>query len=172
MSAAILLIPFVLIRHVLLGLQNPKALRRAAYFPDRLGIERIFYWIYQICSILLILGLFILKVNLIFPWFYLGVITCGLGILLCIFAIIDFAKPQENGFNQNGVYRLSRNPMYIGYFIYFLGCVFITVSWFYMAVLVLFQLSAHFIIRSEERWCVKSFGDEYVNYMKKVRRYL
>ncbi len=37
---------------------------------------------------------------------------------------------------------------------------------------IVFQISAYWIILSEERWCVKKFGEEYINYMNKVRRYI
>jgi protein-S-isoprenylcysteine O-methyltransferase Ste14 len=37
---------------------------------------------------------------------------------------------------------------------------------------LVFQISAHWIILSEERWCVNKFGQEYINYMNKVRRYI
>jgi protein-S-isoprenylcysteine O-methyltransferase Ste14 len=37
---------------------------------------------------------------------------------------------------------------------------------------LVFQISSHWIILSEERWCVKQFGDEYIDYMKRVRRYI
>jgi len=77
-----------------------------------------------------------------------------------------------NGINLNGLYRVSRNPMYIAYFIYFLGCALLTHSLILLALLIGFQVSAHWIILSEERWCIKKFGEEYIKYMNKVRRYI
>jgi protein-S-isoprenylcysteine O-methyltransferase Ste14 len=50
--------------------------------------------------------------------------------------------------------------------------VLLTASWAMLAALLLFQLSTHFLIFSEERWCLKEFGEEYREYMGKVRRYL
>lgn len=76
-----------------------------------------------------------------------------------------------NGINLNELYRVSRNPMYVAYFIYFLGCVFLTRSWILLALLISFQISAHWFILSEERWCIREFGEEYIKYMNKVRRY-
>lgn len=69
-------------------------------------------------------------------------------------------------------YRISRNPMYVACFIYFLGCVLLTQSLILLAILIVFQISAHWIIRSEERWCIKKFGEEYKSYMSEVRRYI
>jgi protein-S-isoprenylcysteine O-methyltransferase Ste14 len=96
----------------------------------------------------------------------------ALGIILCIWSVVDFAKPTQNGLNRSGSYRISRNPMYIAYFVYFLGCVLLTRSVLLFAILLVFQISAHWIIRSEERWCLQEFGQEYIDYMKKVRRYI
>jgi protein-S-isoprenylcysteine O-methyltransferase Ste14 len=172
MNAAILLIPFILIRYVLLGLLDPNALKRAAHFPEMLGTERIFYWGYQLSSLLLLLSPFFLKVNGSSYWFYPGLVIYGLGVFVCAAAMIHFSRPQEDGFNQKGLYRFSRNPMYVGYFIYFLGCGLLTASWLFLAVLVIFQVSTHWLIRAEERWCLKEFGDRYQSYMKKVRRYI
>lgn len=41
-----------------------------------------------------------------------------------------------------------------------------------LAIVLVFQITAHWIIRSEERWCIKQFGAEYIQYMEKVRRYI
>ncbi len=62
--------------------------------------------------------------------------------------------------------------MYVAYFIYFLGCVFLTQSIILLTLLMVFQISAHWIILSEERWCINKFGGEYKKYMNEVRRYI
>ncbi|MFR9147785.1 isoprenylcysteine carboxylmethyltransferase family protein [Hungatella sp.] len=95
-----------------------------------------------------------------------------LGLALCAATIKDFASPSEGGINQNGLYRLSRNPMYLSYFLYFIGCVILTRSVILCVIVVLFQIASHWIILSEERWCMNTFGDAYRQYMKTVRRYI
>ena len=87
-------------------------------------------------------------------------------------SIINYAKPKMNGINLNGLYKVSRNPIYLAYFIYLLGCVALTQSWILLVLLICFQISAHWIILSEERWCIKKFGAEYIKYMNRVRRYI
>ena len=71
-----------------------------------------------------------------------------------------------------GLYRLSRNPMYLAYFILFLGCVLLTQSLVLFGLLAVFQVSAHWIILAEERWCLETFGAAYQHYARRVRRYL
>ena len=170
MNGFLLLIPLILIRYGLLWLLNKEALKRAAFFPPMLGKEKAAFWVYQIATIAIFLYLCFLKIKFDSVWFYMGLVIYG--VLLCIVSVSNFAKSSENGINIKGLYRISRNPMYIAYFIYFLGCMLLTRSFVLLALLIVFQVSAHWIILSEERWCKEKFGDEYINYMKKVRRYI
>ncbi len=164
--------PLIMIRFGLLYMLDKESLRRAAYFAPLVGREKVAYWAYQLSNSLIIIYLCFLKITTEQHWLYFGVLTYGLGILLCFISTWNFAKPKENGINQNGLYRVSRNPIYMAYFIYFLGCVILTQSLILLGLLIVFQISAHWIILSEERWCIQKFGDEYINYMKKVRRYI
>ena len=172
MNAFLTIIPLILIRYGLLGIINKEALKRAGFFAPLIGKEKVAFWVYQITTILILLYLLVLKVRTDTNWFYIGVIVYSLGIVLYTVSIINYAKPKMSGINLNGLYRVSRNPMYIAYFIYFLGCVFLTHSWILFVLLIIFQISAHWIIISEERWCIKEFGEEYIKYMNKVRRYI
>ncbi len=149
-----------------------RALKRAALFAPLLGKEKVAYWFYQISNIAFFIYLCFLKITTDPFWLYTGLAIYGLGILLCIGSIINFAKPKENGINVTGLYRISRNPMYLAYFVYYLGCVLLTRSLILFAILFVFQISAHWIILSEERWCIEKFGEQYINYMHKVRRYI
>lgn len=171
MNALLIVIPLILTRFVLLSILSKESLKRAAFFAPLIGKEKVAYWFYQISNIMIFVYLYFLKIKTDSYWFYVGLVMYGLGALLYILSISDFAKPKENGINLKGLYQISRNPLYVAYFIYFLGCVFLTQSWILLVILFVFQISAHWIIQSEERWCVKKFGDEYINYMKKVRRY-
>ena len=171
MNAAFLLLPFLLIRFLLLGLCNRQALARAAFFAPLAGAEKAAYWVYQLATLLLFVGPFFLTVQTGGGWFAAGILVLAIGAALCAAAVVDFAKPTENGFHQNGLYHVSRNPMYVGYFFYFLGCVLLTKSPLLLAALAAFQVSAHWIILSEERWCAAEFGQQYTAYKSKVRRY-
>ncbi len=172
MNAFLLVIPLILIRFVLLSILDKESLKRAAFFAPLIGKEKAAYWFYQVSNILIFIYLCFLKITDDTYWIYVGLVIYGLGILLCIVSVSDFAKSAENGINLNGIYRVSRNPMYVAYFIYFLGCILLTQSFILLTILIVFQISAHWIILSEERWCVKKFGEEYINYMNKVRRYI
>ncbi|AEK19809.1 methyltransferase family protein [Methanococcus maripaludis] len=172
MNAFLTVIPIILIRYGLLSMVNKEALKRAGLFAPVIGREKIAYWVYQISTILILLYLLFLKIRADSEWFYIGLVTYSLGIILYGASIITYAKPKLSGINLNGLYRVSRNPMYVAYFISLLGCVFLTQSWILLVLLICFQISAHWIILSEERWCIKEFGEEYLKYMNRVRRYI
>lgn len=172
MTSALLLIPFFLIRFGLLALLDKAAVRRAAYFPPPEGKEMAAYWFYQLSNAAIFICMFFLNIKTGPPGaFYAGVAVYAAGAVLLAVSIINFASPSGSGINQSGLYRVSRNPMYVAYFLYFIGCVLLTQSWLLLGIVLMFQLSAHWIIRAEERWCVRQFGAEYTQYMKKVRRY-
>lgn len=172
MNAILTVIPLILIRFVLLSIVDKESLKRAAFFAPLVGKEKAAYWLYQISNIMIFVYLYFLNIKIDSYWFYVGLAIYGLGVILCIFSVLNFAKPEENGINLKGLYQVSRNPLYVAYFIYFLGCVLLTQSMILLAILLVFQISAHWIIKSDERWCIQKFGEEYINYMNKVRRYI
>lgn len=169
----LLLLPFFLIRFILLSLLNKKAVKRAAYFAPLLDKEKPMYWLYQVSNLAVIVCISFLKIRFTPIWLlYAGLGVYISGMVLLTVSVADFSAPSENGFNRNGIYKLSRNPMYIAYFIFFIGCVLITQSPILLAFVLLFQISTHWIIISEERWCIEQFGKEYLEYMENVRRYI
>ena len=171
MNAAILLIPLFLIRYGLLALINKTALHRAAYFPPMQKVEKVMFYIYQLSTVLILLYMFFLKVTITTVVSKIGFCIYVMGVALFAASTINFAKSGV-GVNKNGLYRISRNPMYIAYFIYFLGCGLLTRSILLLILVGSFQIAAHWIILAEERWCLQSFGDEYTEYLNKVRRYI
>lgn len=168
-----LLLPFLAVRFGLLLIIRKSAIQRAGYFAPVQGTEKIAYYIYQVSNIGLFLYLLVTAVKIDFSlYFYLGFICYILGIVLCAISIRCFASPNAEGLNINGIYQFSRNPMYVAYFIYFIGMSLLTQSLILLRIVIIFQVSAHWIILSEERWCIKRFGKSYEEYMKKVRRYI
>ncbi len=172
-NGLLLIIPFLLIRFGLLSALNKAAVKRAALFAPMYGNEMIAYWIYQISNIAIFVYLCFLKVTIDTSWlFYVGAGIYLSGLLLCAVSIKDFAMPPNKEMNDNGIYRFSRNPMYVAYFLIFAGTALLTKSWILFGIVVIFQVSAHWVIIAEERWCMEQFGESYRQYMKKVRRYI
>lgn len=173
MNGFLLLVPFFIIRFGLLSVLGRRAVQRAAHFAPMRGAEKAAYYIYQISTAgILLLPLF-LEVKADFSWmFYLGLACYLSGLLLCAAAMVSFSAPDETGLNRNGMYRLSRNPMYVAYFVCFVGMALLTRSPVLLGAVFVFQVSAHWIILAEERWCIETFGPAYRRYMERVGRYL
>ncbi len=145
--AAVLLIPFLSLRFGVLSMLDSSALRRAAHFPPFRGPEKPAYWLYQFSSAALLLGPF--------------------------FASVHTAPGPlgERRAPQGCLPHLPQSHVCLLFFV-FLGCVLLTQSLPLLAALLVFQLTAHTVIRAEERWCRQTFGAAYERYCGSVRRYL
>lgn len=172
LNGMILVLPIILIRFFLLALLNKDAVKKAAFFPPTKGIEKIFYLVNIITTLLLLVMPFFLKIRLNGLSGFMGFGILASGFVLYTIAIIQFASPNITGLTTTGLYSISRNPMYVAFFLYFLGSCILTSSWLLLIVLIVFQISVHFLIISEERWCRDQFGETYAEYMEKVNRYL
>jgi protein-S-isoprenylcysteine O-methyltransferase Ste14 len=73
----------------------------------------------------------------------------------------------------HGPYRFSRNPMYIGFAWCTLGiAVLVDCVWMLLAVPIGLVLIDRLIITREERYLERKFGDEYLSYKRRVRRWI
>ncbi|MEE4377411.1 MAG: isoprenylcysteine carboxylmethyltransferase family protein [Candidatus Competibacteraceae bacterium] len=73
----------------------------------------------------------------------------------------------------SGVYRVTRNPMYVGLF--FLMCawaVYLSSPWAFLGPVAFAVYIDRFQIRPEERALVALFGEDFLAYKAKVRRWL
>lgn len=87
---------------------------------------------------------------------------------------VDPTRPQASStVVQRGIYRFSRNPMYVGFLL-------ILVAWsLYLANIASAVFIAgfvgymnHFQIAPEERWLREKFGSGFESYETRVRRWL
>jgi protein-S-isoprenylcysteine O-methyltransferase Ste14 len=73
----------------------------------------------------------------------------------------------------SGNYRFTRNPMYIGLTLMFAGLLtFFEISWGLLFVPLVVWLITIWVIVPEEKYLEKKFGDEYLLYKSKVRRWI
>lgn len=124
------------------------------------------------------------KTNLEAPWqlhTYLGIIVFGLGLVITLRCILQFAFEGKGTLSPidptkrlvvRGLYRYSRNPMYVGVMMILIGEAIVAQSvtlWIYLAIIFLaFNV---FIMLHEEPRLRKIFGDEYLLYCEKTRRW-
>ena len=106
-----------------------------------------------------------------------GAITCGMGVMTFRRAgtTMNPTKPnQASLLVTTGIYGISRNPMYLGFLALLIGwslylanaVALILVPIGFVAYMNRFQIAA------EERALKALFGDEYVSYARRVRRWL
>lgn len=168
----LLLIPFYLVRFSLMAALDREAIGRAAHFPPMPGGEKVAYYLYQLSTVALLLGILVAWVRTApLALFGTGLLLYLAGLALLAAAVRDFAAPAPGGMRRQGLYRFSRNPMYLAYFVFFVGCALLVQSPLLLAITAVFQLSAHWVILAEERWCIRQFGQDYIRYMAEVRRY-
>jgi protein-S-isoprenylcysteine O-methyltransferase Ste14 len=73
----------------------------------------------------------------------------------------------------SGAYRRSRNPMYTGLAIAYLGVALLLGSWWPVVLSPLAILAVdRLVIRPEERYLTERFGQTYTDYCARVRRWL
>lgn len=84
-----------------------------------------------------------------------------------------FTPEQSSSLVATGIYRLSRNPMYLGFLLALTGwCVYLA-NWTSALLLPAFVAYMNrFQIQPEERALAKRYGQDFLTYSKSVRRWL
>jgi len=74
---------------------------------------------------------------------------------------------------SHGVYSLSRNPIYIGFALWTLGIAILCNSfWMLLAAPLGLILVDRLVVVREERYLERKFGEEYLAYKRRVRRWI
>ena len=142
---------------------------------------------YIFCGALLIS----LGINIVFPWplfsieFFIirivsSVILLAAGFMLVFWA---FKTLQSRGVDprfkpvgnvvSHGPFGFTRNPMYVSFTLFYLGLTLLfNAAWPLLFFLIIFPTLHYGVIKREEAYMKKNFGDEYLNYKAKVRRWL
>ena len=82
-------------------------------------------------------------------------------------------SPRESTrLKVGGLFRFSRNPMYLGVYATILAAVLYTLNPLVLLAGVFVIAVHHRIVLAEEQHLQKTFGEEYVSYCHRVRRYL
>ena len=80
---------------------------------------------------------------------------------------------KSNVFVVNGIYRFSRNPMYLSLAgLLVAWAVYLQSAVSFLGVVLFIYLITQWQIKPEEYWLEKKFGESYLAYKKKVRRWI
>jgi len=111
---------------------------------------------------------------------YVGLILCAAAVVGIICTLASFGNSFRVGIDEQkpgglvtgGMFRLSRNPIYVCFDTFFIGLFLVHRNIIIAVAVIGFALLIHRQILREEAFLRKHYGDEYEAYCKKVRRYL
>jgi len=110
-------------------------------------------------------------------WVALGLWVSGFALLFIgrfgMGESFRIGSPTEStALKADGLFRVSRNPMYVGVYATLLAAVLYTLNPILLIVAVFVVAVHHRIVLAEEDHLQAEFGDEYTAYCRRVRRYL
>jgi len=138
---------------------------------------------------MLVAVLFMLGLHFLFPsmrvvpgiWRFLGFLPLGFGLLISYASEKQFhqagttVQPFEESSNlvTNGWYRISRNPMYLGMILILTGIAILMGSLSPFLVIPVFALLMnHIFVEVEEKMLAEKFGEVWMAYKSRVRRWI
>jgi len=84
-------------------------------------------------------------------WLYSGLIIYLLGITITAVAVLNFASAPKNRLVTKGLYRVTRNPVYIGVLLMQIGIVVTCISWLYLLLTVVLLILFNAILSARAR---------------------
>jgi protein-S-isoprenylcysteine O-methyltransferase Ste14 len=105
-------------------------------------------------------------------WLYIGLFVYLFGMIFAIVAGTNLMNTPLDRPATKGLYRISRNPIYLGTFLIFTGIGIASASWLFLLLIVVFIVLQHILIASEERWCLEKYGDAYREYMNRTPKWI
>ena len=83
------------------------------------------------------------------------------------------SKTDKTELITNGIYHISRNPAFLGFDILYIGTLLMFFNWILCFLTVFAVIMYHLqIVNVEENFLLVAFGNEYLQYKKKVCRYI
>ena len=111
---------------------------------------------------------------------WIGVTFCFAGLLLLLWSLVSFGQSFRVGIDTDhsdtlmttGVFALSRNPIYVAFAAILLGQFLIFPNWILLAYIGAGTWLFHRQVLREEAFLRTHYGQEYLEYCNRVRRYL
>lgn len=133
----------------------------------------------KIVSQLLVLAMFFsffysifLPLKLRTIWFYIGLLVYLIGLILIASTMINFATTPMDKPVTKGLYRYSRNPMFIGFFLVYIGIAIAGISWLYILLTILFVLMVNYLSPIEEAVTLEHYGKSYKEYIERTPKWI
>lgn len=129
----------------------------------------------EIVSIILNTSFFAVPVRIV------GVLVAVVGVAVFIISVLTMRDSWRAGVSKTdktelvtkGIYKISRNPAFLGFDLMYLGILLMFFNLVLFEVSLFAMLIFHLqIVNVEEEFLLEVFGDEYLRYKKKVCRYI
>jgi protein-S-isoprenylcysteine O-methyltransferase Ste14 len=105
-------------------------------------------------------------------WLYLGLLIFISALVMSLMTTISFATTPVDKPVTNGIYRISRHPIYFSGFLLYLSIAIACASWVIMICAVLWIIFFHIVVPSEESYLIDQYGDTYREYMNRTPRWI
>jgi len=105
-------------------------------------------------------------------WFYTGLIVYLVGMIFGFLALIYFGNALLDKPVTNGVYSISRNPMYFSMLLIFIGISITSASWLFLLFTIMWFILSDRIVLIEERWCLETYGEDFREYMNTTPKWI
>ena len=105
-------------------------------------------------------------------WLYSGLLIYLFGIILTAVAVLNFASAPKDRLVTEGLYRVTRNPVYVGVLLMQSGIVVACMSWVYLLPTIVLLILLNAILSAVERYCLETYGDAYRTYINKTPRWI
>jgi len=145
------------------------------------GLLPTHYLLISILAMVALRFLFPVMKIILSPWHLFGIVPLVLGVAINIIADKAFheantaVKPFEEStvLITNGVFRVSRNPMYLGFVLILIGiAILVRALTPYVIIPIFAVLMDKIFIEVEERMLAEQFGVEWLQYEEKTRRWI
>ena len=133
--------------------------------------KRLRYIGYPVILALIIYSLFLpLKLDTV--WFYVGLFIYLLGVIVDFMAGVSWATNPLDKPITTGIYRFSRHPMDFGNIVAIVGTGIACASWVFLLLGIVGITLMNMSAVTEERFCLKKFGNAYREYMERTPRWI
>lgn len=134
--------------------------------------RRIVITLGRIAAVSFVVLMFFTPLRLGTLYFYVGLLIYMVGFAMVMISLLEYKIARTEGLVTGSLYRISRNPQWVGLVLVFAGTSIAVASWLPVVLMTLLVVAYHFQILLEEEACLGFYRETYETYMKDVPRYL
>ena len=110
---------------------------------------------------------------------YLSYALLIIGLFFIVYSMVNLGRSTRLGLpsedtvlKTNGLYKISRNPIYVGFNLLTIASIVYSLNITIILAGIYSIIVYHLIILGEEKFLENRFGQDYMDYKKRARRYL